>query len=128
MRDMRGEEKTIGGGRLAYPRHVIWTHIVSYFFGGIFLANSIPHLVSGGAGRPFQTPFAKPPGQGLSSSRVNVLWGGFNLAVGYALLFQVGAFDVRNLVHVGVAFAGGMLISFVSAMYFGRFHGGNEKS
>jgi len=25
---------------------VSWTHLVSYFFGGIFLANAIPHLVS----------------------------------------------------------------------------------
>lgn len=26
-------------------------------------------------GRPFQTPFASPSGKGLSSSRVNVVWG-----------------------------------------------------
>ena len=49
--------------------------LVSYFFGGAFLANAVPHLVSGMTGRPFQTPFAKPPGQGLSSSTVNVALG-----------------------------------------------------
>jgi hypothetical protein len=47
-----------------------WYHYVSYFFGGTFLANAIPHFVSGMLGRPFQTPFAKPPGKGLSSSTV----------------------------------------------------------
>jgi len=60
-----------------------WYQYVAYFFGGAFLANAVPHLVNGISGRPFQSPFASPPGQGLSSSTVNVLWGLFNLAVGY---------------------------------------------
>ena len=41
-----------------------WLPLLSYFFGGAFLANAIPHVVSGMMGRPFQSPFAKPPGQG----------------------------------------------------------------
>jgi hypothetical protein len=48
-----------------------WLPLLSYFWGGVFLANAIPHFVSGMMGRPFQSPFAKPPGQGLSSSTVN---------------------------------------------------------
>jgi hypothetical protein len=32
--------------------------LVSYFFGGAFLANALPHLVSGMMGRAFQSPFA----------------------------------------------------------------------
>ena len=52
-----------------------WLHDLSYFFGGAFLANAVPHFVSGTLGRPFQSPFAKPAGEGLSSSTVNVLWG-----------------------------------------------------
>jgi hypothetical protein len=60
-----------------------WYHDVAYFFGGAFLANTIPHLVNGISGSPFQSPFASPPGVGLSSSTVNVLWGMFNLAVAY---------------------------------------------
>lgn len=58
-----------------------WVDSLAYFFGGAFLANSLPHLMNGISGRAFQTPFAKPPGKGLSSSTVNVLWGLFNLAV-----------------------------------------------
>ena len=34
-------------------------HLVSYFFGGMFLANAVPHFVSGMMGQPFQSPFAK---------------------------------------------------------------------
>lgn len=73
-----------------------WLCLVSYFFGGAFLTNALPHLVSGVMGRPFQSPFAKPPGRGLSSSTINVLWGFFNLAVGYVLTCRVGNFDMRS--------------------------------
>ena len=59
-----------------------WYHFIAYFFGGAFLANTIPHLVSGISGSPFQGPFASPPGQGLSSPTVNVLSGMFNLVGG----------------------------------------------
>ena len=77
-------------------------------------------------GRAFQSPFAKPPGRGLSSARVNVLWGAFNLAVAYGLLWRVGTFDLHDLAHVGAAAAGGLLISVQSAGHFGQFHGGND--
>jgi hypothetical protein len=77
-------------------------------------------------GRPFQTPFAKPPGQGLSSSTVNVLWGSFNIAVGYLLIFRVGIFDPRCASHILAAGSGALLISVISARAFGRFHGGNS--
>lgn len=58
-----------------------WTDLVSYFSGGLFLANAIPHLVSSQTRRPFQSAFAGPRGEGLSLVRVNVLWGACNLAV-----------------------------------------------
>lgn len=102
-----------------------WLDSISYFFGGVFLANTIPHLVSGVMGQAFQSPFAKPPGKGLSSSTVNVLWGAFNLAVGYVLIFRVGAFDIRNTGDVVTAGLGALLISLQAARHFGRFHGGN---
>ena len=102
-----------------------WLHLLSYFFGGLFLANAIPHLVSGVTGRPFQTPFAKPPGQGLSSSTVNVLWAFFNLAAAYGLVCRIGAFDLKDTSDVVAFGAGGLLISLFGARHFGRFHGGN---
>ena len=102
-----------------------WLHDVSYFFGGAFLINAVPHLVSGVMGRPFQSPFAKPPGKGLSSSTLNVLWGSFNIAVGYLLIFRVGIFDPRHTSHVLVAGLGALLISLMHAHHFGQFHGGN---
>ena len=103
---------------------MIWLDLLSYFFGGAFLANAIPHFVSGTMGRPFQSPFAKPPGQGLSSPRVNVLWGSSNLAVAYLLLCQVGAFELRDPAHAAAAAAGGLLISVFNAGHLGQFHGG----
>ncbi|HTV50008.1 MAG TPA: hypothetical protein VME21_02405 [Steroidobacteraceae bacterium] len=103
-----------------------WTHYVAYFFGGLFGANSIPHLVSGTMGRAFQSPFAKPPGKGLSSSTVNVLWGAFNLAVGYVLILHVGAFDLRDPAQAATVGAGALAISLRLARHFGQFHGGNS--
>jgi hypothetical protein len=103
-----------------------WYHYVSYFFGGAFFANAVPHLVSGMMGRPFQSPFAKPPGEGLSSSTVNVLWGAFNIAAGYLLVWQVGDFDLRRPTHVLAAGLGALLMAVMSARAFGRFHGGNS--
>jgi hypothetical protein len=103
-----------------------WLHLASYFFGGVFLANVIPHLVSGMMGRPFQTPFAKPPGKGLSSSTVNVLWGFFNAVVGYLLVVRVGDFDLRSISDVLALASGALLISLQSARHFGQFHGGNS--
>ena len=99
-----------------------WLYELSYFFGGIFLANAVPHFVSGVTGRPFQSPFAKPPGVGLSSPTVNVLWGFFNIVVGYVLLCRVGDFGLHNTGDVLAAGVGALLISVFSARHFGRFH------
>lgn len=103
-----------------------WLHIVSYFFGGIFLANAVPHFVSGVTGRPFQSPFAKPPGKGLSSSTVNVLWGFANFVFAYLLLLRVGNFDLRSIACIAPFAAGALLISLQLALHFGKFHGGNK--
>ena len=105
-----------------------WLSLVAYFFGGIFWTNAIPHFVAGMMGRPFQTPFAKPPGKGLSSSMVNVLWGYFNAAVGYLLIAHVGVFHPRTTSHILAFGLGVLLISIQMARHFGRFHGGNTPS
>ena len=103
-----------------------WPYFVSYFFGGMFLTNAIPHFVSGLTGRPFQTPFAKPPGEGLSSSTVNLVWGFFNTVVGYLLVCRVGNFDLRSTADVAVLALGSLLLGLGTARHFGKFHGGNS--
>jgi hypothetical protein len=104
---------------------VVWLHDLAYFFGGVFLANAVPHYVSGVMGRPFQSPFAKPPGKGLSSSTVNVLWGFGNLVIAYCLLLLVGRFDLRAIDHVVRLGLGLLLMGVMAARTFGQFHGGN---
>ncbi len=101
-----------------------WYYYVSYFFGGAFLANTLPHLINGISGSPFQSPFSKPPGQGLSSSTINVLWGLFNLAIAYLLICRVGSFSLLNTCHVVTLGAGMLVMSLMLARSFGRFHGG----
>jgi hypothetical protein len=103
-----------------------WAHDVAYFFGGVFLANAVPHFVSGVMGKPFQSPFAKPPGEGLSSSTVNVLWGFANFVFAYLLLARVGNFDLHATDQIVALGAGVLLIGVMSARLFGRFHGGNS--
>jgi hypothetical protein len=101
-----------------------WYDYIAYFFGGAFLSNSLPHLINGISGRAFQSPFAKPPGKGLSSSTVNVLWGFFNLAVAYLLVVCVGHFSPHNTWQAISLGAGILVMSLNLARVFGRFHGG----
>jgi hypothetical protein len=101
-------------------------NLIAYFFGGAFLTNAIPHVVAGMMGERFHTPFAKPPGEGLSPSTVNILWGFFNLPVGYLLVCCVGEFGLRTASDVAALGLGGLLIGQFLARQFGRFHGGNE--
>lgn len=103
---------------------MLWYHAVSWFLGGAFLANSLPHLGNGISGRAFQSPFASPPGVGLSSSTVNVLWGLFNLAVAWVLVCRVGQFDLHNTLHAALLGAGMAVLAVLTARSFGRFHGG----
>jgi hypothetical protein len=101
-----------------------WYHYVAYFLGGAFLANALPRLGNGISGHAFQSPFASPPGVGLSSSMVKALWGLFNLAVGYLLVCRVGSFNLRKTRHALVLGAGILIMSLVLARAFARLHGG----
>jgi hypothetical protein len=120
----KGNRKAMPANDTPIPTATRWNHYLAYFFGGAFLANALPHLGNGISGHPFQSPFASPPGEGLSSSTVNVLWGLFNLAIGYLLVCRVGMFDLRKTQHVAVLGAGILLMSVMAAHAFGRFHGG----
>jgi len=101
-----------------------WYHYLSYFWGGAFLANAVPHFVSGITGHPFQSPFAHPPGEGLSTATVNVLWGSFNFVAAYLLLARVGKFDLRNNGHVITVGVAALLMAVMLANHFGKFYGG----
>jgi hypothetical protein len=67
----------------------------------------------------------EPPGQGLSTSTVNALWGFLNVIVGYLLVCRVGEFGLRDTGEVVALGAGAPLIGVALARQFGRFHGGN---
>ncbi|HSZ73918.1 MAG TPA: hypothetical protein VK779_03785 [Rhizomicrobium sp.] len=90
-----------------------WGAIAAHFFSGAFLANSIPHIVHGISGSRFQSPFARPPGIGESSAIVNVLWGAFNLAVGYLLIMHFGFEPIA-------AGIGALVLALWLAHHFGR--------
>jgi len=103
-----------------------WLHTLSYFAGGAVLANAIPHFASATMGRPFQSPFARPRGEGLSSSTVNAVWGFFNLVIAYLLICRVGDFDLRASADIIALGLGMLLSSLFMARHFGRFNGGNS--
>jgi len=89
---------------------MIWYQYIACFFAGAFLANVVPHFVSGISGNKFPTPFAKPPGKGLSSATVNVAWALFNLIVGF-LLSREGHVSVDNITSLMVFFLGITVLS-----------------
>ena len=94
-----------------------WYHYVAAFFAGGFLTNAVPHLVNGISGNPFPSPFANPPGQGLSSPLTNVLWALFNLLIGY-LLLRVSKINSKNKLGLILFFIGIILISIMSSITF----------
>jgi hypothetical protein len=96
---------------------MVWYHYVEGFFAGLFLANFVPHFVQGISGERFPSPFAKPPGRGLSSPTVNVVWGLFNLAVGY-MLFRAGRISTGGTWAMVVFFAGVAAISIQLSAHF----------
>jgi hypothetical protein len=102
---------------------VNWSHYIACFFAGIFLTNVVPHFVQGVSGNRFPTPFAHPPGKGLSSPTVNVLWALLNLLLGY-ILFRVGKLASGGDLALAIFFAGIAAISTVSSLRFAKKHAG----
>jgi len=98
-----------------------WYLCVSGFFAGAFFANFVPHFVKGVCGDKFPTPFSKPPGKGLSSPVVNVLWALLNLVVGY-ILYRVGKVSSQNCLSLIIFFAGFALLSLMGAKNFVNKH------
>jgi hypothetical protein len=98
---------------------VNWYEYIACFFAGIFLTNVVPHFVHGISGDRFPTPFAHPPGKGLSSPTVNVVLALFNLVVGY-ILFRVGKVTSGDTTEWIIFFAGIVLISTLSSVRFAK--------
>ena len=96
-----------------------WYQYLAAFFSGLFIANVVPHFVKGVCGDKFPTPFAKPPGKGLSSPTVNVLWALFNMVMGY-LLFKSGQVSSENVPVLVVFFIGIAAISIMASINFQR--------
>ena len=94
-----------------------WYDYLACFFAGAFCANVVPHFFHGISGDRFPTPFAKPPGRGLSSPTVNVAWAWVNLVVGYVLL-QVGRVSTANRATLVLFLAGVIAISTILSFRF----------
>lgn len=90
-------------------------------FSGMILANAVPHFVHGISGDRFPTPFAKPPGKGLSSPTTNMAWALANLAAGYVLL-RVGGLASGGDTTRAAFFAGIATIGLLSSRLFAAKH------
>jgi small-conductance mechanosensitive channel len=100
---------------------VPWYNYIASFFAGMFLANVMPHFVHGISGDPFPTPFSKPPGKGLSSPTVNVVWALFHLVIGY-FLFQAGKIASGERLTLLILFSGIVVIRIMGSRSFATKH------
>ena len=98
-----------------------WYDYIACFFAGAFLANAVPHFVHGISGDRFPTPFASPPGKGLSSLTVNVVWALLNLIVGY-ILFRIEKVSSGSYPGLVVFFAGITAVSIWLSVHFTKKH------
>lgn len=103
-----------------------WQTYVCYFFGGVFLVNSVPHFTNGVSGRRFPTIFSSLLGKKQSSPAVNVLYGAFNLAIGLVLVGREGEFHLHQTSQVLALGAGGLLMAIMLAGLFERINGGQQ--
>lgn len=98
-----------------------WYHYVLAFFAGFFAVNFLPHYLMGIIGKPFPTPFATPPGRGLSSPVLNVSWGLVNFLISFAIFYFARLNERKKWIWVAF-FIGGVLMSYNLASYFGALH------
>ena len=99
------------------PQRPRWIQYALAFCAGVFLMNLVPHFLMGITGHWFPTPFAEPPGEGLSNPVTNVLWASINLVLGLVLAHfsRVARFKIMWL-PLGL---GALLMAFYLASYFG---------
>jgi hypothetical protein len=101
----------------------ILLRLVADFFAGAFLCNAIPHLASGLRGEPFPSPFAQPPGRGLSSAVVNFVWGFLNVVISLALL-SIARIEIGLNTPLILFLLGFFLLGFMIARHFGKVRAG----
>ena len=87
-----------------------WYHYVATFFAGVFIVNAIPHFIHGVSGQQFPTPFANPPGKGMSPATVNVIWGLANALMGYFLV-RISKLTSKNKLGIIVFFVAIVCVS-----------------
>jgi len=98
-----------------------WYQYVAGFLAGAFFANAVPHFVHGVSGNKFPTPFAKPPGKGLSSSTTNALWALLNIIVACSL-FRISKFHHDQPLEMIILFAGVVILSVMLSIRFQSKH------
>jgi hypothetical protein len=102
-----------------------WYNYIACLFAGMFLANVVPHLAHGISGDRFPTPFAHPPGKGLSSPTTNVVWALANLIVGY-VLFRAGKVSSGGISALAVFFVGIAVLSTWLSVLFAKLRPSNQ--
>jgi hypothetical protein len=55
-----------------------------------------------------------------------VVWGSFNIAVGYVLIVRVGAFDLHDTSDALAAGLGTLFTAIITSRLFGELYGGNS--
>lgn len=99
-----------------------FTDYLVHFAGGLVFANGLPHFIHGMSGDKFQSPFASPPGKGLSSPLINVVWGFANFAIGYALV-MLHATQPRGTPDIAAIGLGALATGLYLGWHFGRVKG-----
>ena len=86
---------------------------VEAFLSGVFLFNSVPHLVKGIAGEKQMTPFSRK-----SSATVNIVWAFVNIILG--TVFLGSEMSAGGGSGWWVFLAGGLFISLADAWLFSK--------
>lgn len=94
-----------------------WYNFIAAFIAGFTLFNAIPHYVNGVSGNPFPTPFADPPGFGLSSPVINVLWAATNILIG-VLLWRAAKMHTKNKLSITLFVIGALAQSIMLSIAF----------
>jgi hypothetical protein len=96
-------------------------HSIGCFFSGVFLVNTLPHLIHGISGDKFPSPFAKPHGKKLSSPTLNVIWAFMNLLVFLTIFYVIPS--PFTAIDGLIMLIGG----FVMAVFLSRYFAGKDK-